>query len=70
MSAKRPFSQALWDQTPVAVQDYIEALEARVAALEGSVQRLEAAVQHVTEHVQQNSRTSSRPPSTGGTAWP
>jgi transposase len=63
MSAKRPFSQALWDQTPVAVQDYIEALEARVAALEGSVQRLEAAVQHVTEHVQQNSRTSSRPPS-------
>jgi transposase len=63
MSAKRPFSQALWDQTPVAVQDYIEALEARVAALEGSVQRLEAAVQHLTEHVQQNSRNSSRPPS-------
>jgi transposase len=63
MNAKRPFSQALWDQTPVAVQDYIEALEARVAALEGSVQRLEAAVQHVTEHVQQNSRNSSRPPS-------
>src|SRR5688500_13693261 len=63
MSAKRPFSQALWDQTPAAVQDYIEALEARVAALEGSVQRLEAAVQHLTEHVQQNSRNSSRPPS-------
>jgi transposase len=63
MNAKRPFSQALWDQTPVAVQDYIEALEARVAALEGSVQRLEAAVQHLTEHVQQNSRNSSRPPS-------
>lgn len=63
MNAKRPFSQALWDQTPVAVQDYIEALEARVAALEGSVQRLEAAVQHLTEKVQQNSRNSSRPPS-------
>jgi transposase len=63
MNAKRPFSQALWDQTPVAVQDDIEALEARVAALEGSVQRLEAAVQHLTAHVQQNSRNSSRPPS-------
>jgi transposase len=63
MNAKRPFSQAVWDQTPVAVQDYIEALEARVAALEGSVQRLEAAVQHLTEQVQQNSRNSSRPPS-------
>ena len=63
MNAMRPFSQALWDQTPVAVQDYIEALEARVAALEGSVQRLEAAVQHLTEQMQQNSRNSSRPPS-------
>jgi transposase len=56
MNAKRPFSQALWDQTPAAVQDYIDALEARLAALE-------ATVQHLTEQVQQNSRTSSRPPS-------
>ena len=63
MNTMRPFSQALWDQTPVAVQDYIEALEARVAALEGSVQRLEAAVQHLTEQMQPNSRNSSRPPS-------
>jgi transposase len=63
MDTKRPFSQALWDQTSAAVQDYIGALEARVAALEGTVQRLEATVQHLTEHVQQNSRNSSHPPS-------
>jgi transposase len=63
MNAKRPFSPALWDQTPAAVQDYIAALEARVAVLESAVQRLEAAVQHLSEHVQQNSRNSSRPPS-------
>src|SRR5882724_1455679 len=63
MNTERPFSQELWDQTPAAVQDYIRALEARVAALEAVVQRLEATVQHVTERLQQDSRTSSRPPS-------
>jgi transposase len=46
----------LWDRTPHAVQDYILALEARVAALEATVQEL-------MERVQQDSRTSSRPPS-------
>ncbi len=63
MNANRPFSQAVWDQTPAAVQDYLEALEVRVAALESTVQRLEATVQHLTEQVQQTSRNSSRPPS-------
>jgi transposase len=46
----------LWDRTPREVQDYILALEARVAALEATVQEL-------MERVQQDSRTSSRPPS-------
>jgi transposase len=63
METERPFSPAVWEQLPAAVQDYIEALEARVAALEAAVQRLEATVQHVTERLQQDSRTSSRPPS-------
>jgi transposase len=63
MDAKRPFSQALWDQVPATIQDYIQALEARVAALEQTVQRLEEMGRHLTEQVQQNSRTSSRPPS-------
>jgi transposase len=56
MPTERPLSQELWDQTPAAVQDYIRALEARVTAVE-------AIVQHLTERLQQDSRTSSRPPS-------
>jgi len=63
MHTERPFTQELWDQTPAVVQAYIRALESRVAALEGIVQRLEATVQHVTERLQQDSRSSSRPPS-------
>ncbi|HEY5869483.1 MAG TPA: IS66 family transposase [Candidatus Tectomicrobia bacterium] len=46
----------LWDRTPREVQDHILALEARVAALEATVQEL-------MERLQQDSRTSSRPPS-------
>jgi hypothetical protein len=63
MHTERPFSQELWDQTPAAVQDYICTLEGRVATLEVSLQRLETTVQQVTEQLQQDSRTSSRPPS-------
>jgi uncharacterized coiled-coil protein SlyX len=63
MDTERPFSQTVWDQIPAAVQDDIDALEARVAALEAAVQRLEATVEHVTERLQQDSRPSSRPPS-------
>ena len=63
MMTEPPFSPELWDQTPAAVQDYIRTLEARVTALEAIVQRLEATVQHLTERLQQDSRTSSRPPS-------
>ena len=46
----------LWERTPREVQEYILALEARVAALEATVQAL-------LERLQQDSRTSSRPPS-------
>ena len=63
MMTERPFSQELWDQIPTVVQDYICALEVRVTALEAIVQRLEATVQDLTERLQQDSRTSSRPPS-------
>jgi transposase len=44
-------------------QDYIRALESRVAVLEAVVQRLEATVHDLTERLQHDSRTSSRPPS-------
>ena len=56
MNANLPFPQELWEQTPVEVQAYLRALEARVVALEASVP-------HLTERLQQDSRTSSRPPS-------
>ena len=46
----------LWNRTPHEVQDYILALETRVATLEATVQDL-------MERLQQDSRTSSRPPS-------
>ena len=63
MNAERPFPSELWQQIPAAVQDYIHALDARMTALEAAVQRLEATVQHLTERLPQDSRTSSRPPS-------
>ena len=63
MTTERPFSQELWEQTPAAVQDYIRAIEGRMTALEAVVQRLEATVCHVTVRLQQDSRTSSQPPS-------
>jgi transposase len=56
MNATSPFPPELWEQTPVAVQEYIRTLEARVAALEATVQRL-------LERLPQDSRNSSRPPS-------
>jgi transposase len=56
MNTIPPFPPELWEQTPVAVQEYVRALEARVAALEATVQQL-------LERLQPDSRNSSRPPS-------
>lgn len=56
MNRETLVSPELWERTPPEVQAYIRALEARVAALE-------ATVQQVREQLQQDSRTSSRPPS-------
>jgi transposase len=56
MNSTPPFPPELWEQTPVAVREYIRTLEARVAALEATVQQL-------LERLQQDSRNSSRPPS-------
>jgi transposase len=63
MDAKSPLPPEVWERTPVEAQAYVRALEARVTALASAVQRLEATVQHLTERLQQDSRTSSRPPS-------
>lgn len=56
MATHPPLPPEIWHRTPREAQDYILALEARVAALE-------AIVQELRERVQQDSRTSSRPPS-------
>src|SRR5262245_25226060 len=56
MNTTPPFPPELWEQTPLAVREYIRTLEARVAALEATVQRL-------LERLQQDSHNSSRPPS-------
>jgi transposase len=56
MNTTPPFPPELWEQTPIAVREYIHTLEARVAALEATVQRL-------LERLQQDSHNSSRPPS-------
>jgi len=56
MATHLPLSLEVWRRTPREARDYILALEARVAALEATVQEL-------LERVQQDSRTSSRPPS-------
>jgi hypothetical protein len=64
-----PLPQKVWARTPPEAQAYSRALEARVGTLEAALQRLEgpvrqleATVQHVQEQLEQNSRTSSRPP--------
>jgi len=54
-----PLPSDLWDRIPPEVQAYIEALVARVTVLEATVQEL-------TERTQQDSRNSSRPPSSDG----
>src|SRR4029450_3590048 len=56
MHTTPPFPPELWEQTPLAVREYIRTLEARVATLEATVQQL-------LERLQQDSHNSSRPPS-------
>jgi len=56
MNPAPPFSPERWEQTPIAVREYLRTLEARVAALE-------ATVQPWLERLQQDAHNSSRPPS-------
>jgi len=56
MDTPSPLPPEIWDRTPPEAQAYILHLEARVAALEANVQAL-------MERLRQDSRTSSRPPS-------
>jgi len=51
-----PFTPQDWEQTPLAVQAYVRTLHDEVAQLHNRVETLET-------RLQQNSTTSSRPPS-------
>src|SRR5215470_6387962 len=55
------FPPDIWEQTPPEVRAYIGTLEARVVALEAMVQALQ-------EQLKQDSRNSSRPPSSDSPA--
>jgi transposase len=63
MDAKPPLPPEVWERTPAEAQAHIRALEARVTVLEAMVERLQTTIQQLTERLRQNSRTSSRPPS-------
>jgi len=70
METRAALSPEIWNQTPPEARAYIEALEARLATLETIVQALQAqnrALQEqnrvLQEQLNQNSRNSSRPPS-------
>ena len=52
MDPKPPLLPEIWERTPAETQEYIRALEARVAVLEAMVQRLQAALQQVTERLE------------------
>lgn len=54
-----PFSEEEWAQTPLAVQEFVLALVARVQALEAELSSLR-------ERVKRNSHNSSKPPSSDG----
>src|SRR6266508_5979726 len=56
MNSEPLLSPEVWERIPPEAQAYIRVLEARVAALEATVQQVQA-------QLQQNARTSSRPPS-------
>src|SRR4029434_5801482 len=51
-----PFTPEDWEQTPLAVQAYVRTLRDEVAQLQNRVETLET-------RLQQNSTTSSKPPS-------
>ncbi len=66
METRAAFSPEIWDQTPPAVQAYIESLEARFCALESVIRDLQEQNAALQEQLNQNSRNSSRPPSSDG----
>jgi transposase len=63
MDTPAALSSDLWARTPPEAQAYIRALESRLTALEARVQTLQEQNRALQERLHQNSRNSSRPPS-------
>ena len=63
MDTPAALSSDLWERIPPEAQAYIRALESRLSALEARVQTLQAHNRALQERLHQNSRNSSRPPS-------
>jgi transposase len=63
MKTPAALSSDLWERTPPEAQAYIRALESRLSALEARVQTLQEQNRALQERLHQNSRNSSRPPS-------
>jgi transposase len=63
METPTALSPDIWERTPPEVQAYIRALELRLSALEARVQALQQENRALQERLKQNSRNSSRPPS-------
>src|ERR671933_1002025 len=63
MDTPAALSSDLWERIPPEAQAYIRALESRLSALEARVQTLQEHNHALQERLHQNSRNSSRPPS-------
>ena len=66
METRAAFTPEIWDETPPVVQEYMEALETRFCALESIIRDLQEQNAALQEQLTQNSRNSSRPPSSDG----
>lgn len=63
METRAALPADIWEQTPLEAQAYIEALEARLCALEPMIEVLQEQNRGLQEQLSQNSRNSSRAPS-------
>jgi len=63
MEAKRPFTDADWQDTPEPVKEYVVHLERKVDDLTSMVEQLVSRVEKLEKQVTKNSQNSSKPPS-------
>lgn len=63
MEAKRPFSDADWENTPAPVKEYVGNLERQVNELTSKVDLLFKRVEELENRINKNSSNSNKPPS-------